>query len=127
MALTQIESLLFGRGCFENTCSTTVACLLPISVYCVKLGDPEIHFNTTDIVDDVKNILEDPQLQQLRSLPRCSPTRLGTFLILLSLDKHGFEILLDGMMDIFPPLESCGGTESDWHKLSRRLMDRLEK
>ena len=37
MALTQLESLLLGYPCSENTCLTTVACLLPISVHCSRL------------------------------------------------------------------------------------------
>ena len=71
VSLTQLESLRLGRARFKNTCLTTVACFLPISVHYSKLGKPEIHFNTTNIVDDLRNILEDPRFQQLRSLPRC--------------------------------------------------------
>ena len=62
-ALSQLKSLLLGRPCFENACRTTVACLLPISVHCVKLEKLEIHFNTTNIVDDIKRILEDTCLK----------------------------------------------------------------
>ena len=127
MALTQIELLLLGHACFEDACSTTVACLLQISVHCTKLKNLEIHFNTTNIVDDFENILEDPLLQQLRSLPRCSLTRLDVYQIPLSLDEHGFEIVLNGMMDIFPSLERCNGFETDWDELSRRLVSCQEE
>ena len=126
MALTQVESLLIGRACFEGTCSTTVACLLPISVHCVKLKNLEIHFNATNIVDDFKNTLDDPRLRRLRPLPRCPLTHLDVFEIPLSLDEHGFEIVLNGMTDIFPSLQSFGGVEPDWDELSRRLAGRLE-
>ena len=125
-ALTQLESLLLGRACFQGTCSTTVACLLPISVRCPKLKNLEIHFNATNIVDDFKNALEDPRLRRLHPLPRCLLTYLDVFGIPLSLDEHGFETVLNGMTDVFPSLRSFGGVGSDWFELSRRLKDRLE-
>jgi len=50
MALCQLGSLLLGHTCSRNTCATTIACLLPISVYCLELRRLEIHFNTTNIV-----------------------------------------------------------------------------
>ena len=47
---------------------TTVACLLPVSVHCVKLEKLQIHFNTTSVVDDLKSIPEVSQFgQPLRS------------------------------------------------------------
>ena len=97
MALTQLESLLLGSACSENTCLTTVACLLPISVHCNKLKKLEIHFNATNIVDDFKNILEDPRFQQLRSLPRCSLAYLDVRQMPLSLDDSGSEIVAKEM------------------------------
>jgi len=45
MLLPQLESLLLKRPCSDNTCATTVACLLPISVHCVKLRVLAVHFN----------------------------------------------------------------------------------
>jgi len=38
----------------------------------------EIHLNTTNIIDDFKNISEDYLFQELRSLPRCTLTHLHT-------------------------------------------------
>jgi len=96
MALTQLESLLLGRACSENTCLTTAACLLPISVHCNNLKKLENHFNTTNIVDDFKNTLEDPRFQQLRSLPRCSLACLNVRQMPLSLDDSDSEIVAKG-------------------------------
>ena len=121
MALTQLESLLLGHACFENTCLTTVACLLPISVHCNKLKKLEIHFNTTNIVDDFKNILEDPRFQQLRSLPRCPLRRLDVYKIPLNLDYYGFDTVVNGMIDIFPSLTSCEGLGESWHGFFRKI------
>ena len=121
MALTQLRSLLLGRTCPKNTCSTTVSCLLPISVHCTKLESLEVHFNTTNIVDDFKNILEDPRFQQLRSLPRCPLTCLDVFRIPLSLDGPGFETVAKGMINIFPSLKYCEGIMQIWDDLSGRI------
>ena len=91
VALIQLESLLLGHACFENTCPGTVACLLTISTYCIGLEKLEIHFSTTNIVDDFKNIQEVPRFEQLRSAPRCPITRLDVYRIPLTLDEPGFE------------------------------------
>jgi len=126
MALTQLEFLLLGRTCYKNTCLTTVACLLPISIHCSKLRKLEIHFNTANIVDDFKNILEDPRSQQLRSLPRCPLTCLDVFRTLLDLDESGFETVVKGMIDIFPSLMRCEGLGRKWHELSEAIADLQE-
>ena len=126
MALTQLESLLLGHPCPENTCLTTVACLLSISVRCNRLEKLKIHFNTTNIVDDFENILEDPQFRQLRSLPRCPLVRLDAGQIPLSLDESGSETVAKGMINIFPSLEFCEGRKQSWYKLSEEIANLRE-
>jgi len=121
IALPRLESLLLGHPCYEDTCATTVACLLPISIHCVKLRKLEIHFNTTNIVDDLKNISEDPRFQELRSLPRCTLTYLRTGQMPLALDEPDFEMVANGMVDIFPSLECCAGAEETWCVISKRI------
>jgi len=123
MALPQLESLLLGHPCSNNTCATTVACLLPISVHCIKLQSLQIHFNTTNIVDDIKNISGDPRFQDLHSLQRCSLPRLDVMKIPLTLDAPGIEIVRSGMVDIFPSVGYftwCGGIWS-WGALNDEL------
>ena len=66
MALPQLKDLILGYPCSNNTCATTAACLLPISVYCVEIGILTMHFNTTNIIDDLKNISGSP-------IPRATP------------------------------------------------------
>ena len=121
-ALPRLKSLLLGHACFENTCATTVACLLPISVRCVQLQTLEIHFNTTNIVDDLKNVSEDSQFQELRSLPRCTLSRLDVYRMPLILEESSFETVANGMLDIFPSLEGCDGLERTWDVLSTRIV-----
>lgn len=124
IALPQLESLLLGRACSENTCLTTVACLLQISVHCVKLEKFKgVHLNTTNIVEDFKNIHEDPRFKQLLSLPRCPLKLLGVYQTPLTLDEPGFETVAKGMINIFPSLRRCDGLESSWDKVSWRLVE----
>ena len=128
MALTQLEFLLLGHPCSKNTCLTTIACLLPISVHCSKLWELEIHFNTTNIVDDLKNTLEDPRFQQLRSLPRCPLAGLSVFRMPFSLDESdGIETVAKAMIDIFPSLGDClYGRDLRWSRLSEEIRELQE-
>lgn len=121
MALSQLEFLRLGHPCSKNTCATTAACLLPISVYCVELEMLEIHINTVDIVGDLKGISEDPHFQELRSLPRSKLSRFEPRLTPLSLDEHGFETVVNGMIDLFPSLEWCEGYGGVWDEVSERI------
>ena len=125
MALSQLEFLLLGHPCSKNACATTIACLLFISVHCVKLQVLEVHFNTTDIVGDLKSVSDDPRFQELRSRPRCMLLRLDVYKTPLTLDGPGFEAVANGMIDIFPSLERCDGTAQnpDWEKLSERIVE----
>jgi len=123
IALPQLDSLFLGHPCFRNTCATTAICLLSISTYCVKLRYLEIHFNTTNIVDNLKTALEDPRFEALRSRPRCTLSCLEVHWLPLTLDESGFEMVADGMADIFPSLERCEGASeySGWRELSERI------
>jgi len=122
MALPQLGYLILGHPCFENTCATTVACLLSISVYCVKLDTLEIHFNTENIVDDLKNISEDPKFRELRSLPKCPLSFLDVSPTPLDIDEYGYKTVADGMIDIFPSLKICKGVgDDDWNEVTKHL------
>jgi len=123
MALTQVESLVLGNPCSKNTCLTTVVCLLPISVHCSKLEGLIIHFNTTNIIDDFRNILEDPRFQRLRSLPKCPLTCLDVYRTPLRLDESDLETVAKGMVNIFPSLTSCEGFERSWDEISGKIED----
>jgi len=126
VALPRLESFCFGRTCRSNTCATTVACLLPISVHCLGLQVMEIHFNTTNIVEDFKGIPEDPRLQHLRSLPRCQLRSLGgCYKMPLILDEPGVETVAKGMIDIFPSLRRPGGGGS-WVELADKIEELRE-
>ena len=121
VALPQLEFLLLGHPCSENACPTTTACLLSISVYCPKLEVLEIHFNTTNIVGDLKNILADPKFEALRSLPRGTLPHLNVYRTPLALNELGFETVAKGMVGIFPSLQHCGGIKGAWGGVNGRI------
>ena len=125
-ALPQLESLLLGDPCRKNTCATTVASLLLVSVYCLKLRELKIHFNTTRIVDDLKNITEDPQYQELCSLPRCTLSLLYIDRMPLALDKPVFEAVANGMIGIFPSLVCCAGLGRGWGEVTEIISELRE-
>jgi len=122
ISLPKLKSLFLGGLCTENTCVTTAACLLQISVHCLRLRDLEIHFNTTNIVDDLKMISGDPRFQELRSLPKCTLLFFDAFSMPLALDEPGFKAVINGMTNIFPCLEYCVGSDPAWIELSERLV-----
>jgi len=124
MALPQLESLLLGRPCSGNACPATVARLLPISVYCLKLKVLDIHFNTVNIVEDFKGVSEDPKLRELRSLPRCALTYLDVGVTPLALDEPVIETVAKGMVDIFPSLQSCHGYRFAWGEVHMKINKR---
>ena len=109
MALPRLNSLLLGYPCDKNTCATTVACLLPISVHCARLLSLEVHFNTTKIVDDLRDISENPRFQELRSLRKCGLWCLDVTRIPLTVNKSDIETVERGIMGIFPNLDRCDG------------------
>ena len=121
-ALPQLESLFLGHPCSNDTCATTVACLLPISTYCVKLRNLEIHFNAINIIDDLRGISEDPRSEKLRSLPRRKLSCLYVYRIPLTLDESGLETVARGMIDVFPSLRSFSGLNDVWGEISGRVV-----
>ena len=125
VALPRLESLTLGRPCFKNTCATTVACLLPVSVRCLKLKSLLIHINTTTIADDFKNISEDHRFEELRRLPRCTLSLLDVWETPLALNEPKFQTVASGMVDIFPSLGRCiwFGESPSWHTLNGRIKE----
>ena len=124
-SLSQLEALVLGWPCLKNSCATTVACLLPISVHCLELQQLMIHFNTTNIIEDLKNISEGHRFQDLRSLPKCTLSTLHVHRMPLALGEPGFATVVNGMVNIFPSLERCVGAPGnfDWRALSRGIAE----
>ena len=81
----------------------------------------EIHFNTTNIVDDSKDISENLRFQELHSLPKCTLSRLDVYRIPLTIDELSLEIVVGGMIDIFPSLGRCERLELIWDEIPSRI------
>jgi hypothetical protein len=105
-ALPRIRKLLLGYPCWLNTCQTTFKSLLVASASCVELTELTLHFNTINIVEDVKSLLEteDPDIQKLRDGPRCGVTSLTVSLAPLTADKPDTKLLAKGLLFVFPAL-----------------------
>ena len=120
-ALPRLVALLLGHPCSHNTCATTVACLLPISVHCVELERLEIHLNTTDIAGDFRNVLEEPRFQKLRHFPRSPLLVLNVFNTPLALEGPDKLVVATGLVDAFPSLLKVDGGRRSWDDLSEML------
>jgi len=105
-ALPRLQRLLLGHPCWSNTCQTTFKGLFTLSTNCVELTELIVHFNTTDIVEDVNALLEEevPNVQTLRKGPRCGVTSLPVFLTPLMVDKPDTDVLAKGLLFVFPRL-----------------------
>jgi len=121
-ALPCLAALYLGFPCSRNTCATTITCLLWISVRCLELEDLVIHFNTANIVEDFKRVSTDLRFERPRSLPRCPLQILEVFETPLTLDEPSLEIVANGMVDTFPSLGCCKGSE-EWQDLSKRIKE----
>ena len=129
-ALPRLRKLLLGHPCWLNTCQTTFKSLLTLSANCVGLTELIVHFNTIDIVEDVKSLLEteDLNVQTPRKGPRCEVTSLPVFLTPLVVDKPDTEVLARGFLFVFPMLESIpvcpggrGAASSEWLRVSTAI------
>jgi len=124
-ALPRLKTLLLGYPCPWNTCVTTVACLLPISIHCAELEELEIHFNTANIAVDFENISKDLQFQALTSSERSSLELLIVHQMPLTV---GWEECLDvgnKLIKIFPSLQNICGSDQRWRDITCNLCTRL--
>lgn len=82
-----------------------------------------IHFNTTNIVGDFKDLSGDSRFQELRSLPRCALRDLDVYRTPLTLSESDLETVANGVVDIFPSLEYCEGCDEAWDEISERIAE----
>ena len=120
-ALPQLTVLTLGHPCSSNTCATTVACLLPISVHCAKLEKLEVHFNTTNITADFESAFQDPKFQDLHKLPRSPLQLLNVHKTPLTLKQPDRPAVVTGLAYAFPSLMHVKGDWGVWDELSEVL------
>ena len=126
-ALPRLKTLVLGHPCPMDLCHTTVACLVTISIHCVKLEVLEIHFNTSQMAAHLEEMsMEEEEEEEEEEEPgqTCNLKTLGVHEMPLVLAVLEEEEVCDGLWNIFPSLECiirAKDSESDWDAISKRM------
>ena len=115
-ALPRLESLRLGHPCSRNTCKTTVASLMSISIHCLDLSILETHFNTQTIVDDMQSLLNGGVGH---NKAKCRLWRILVGYQPLELDSADLRTIAMGFSVIFPRMVQLVGYH--WIGLRRRI------
>lgn len=85
-----------------NTCQNTFGSLLALSMGCLWLRELQIHFNTTNLGEDIKSTFA-----SLRGVkrPGCRLKSFSANLAVLSSSEDS-ELIARGFLGVFPMLES---------------------
>ncbi|KAF9648204.1 hypothetical protein BDM02DRAFT_3129189 [Thelephora ganbajun] len=129
-ALPRLEALDLGPPCPANTCLTTISCFLALSVHCRGLYNSRIHFNTANLVNDIRSLLEDPYFRELRSLPtRCSLKFFfaGSLPFPPGTSDEDVTTIAAGLIDIFPSILSILSHDSPGWMLLRSRVRELQE
>ena len=119
-ALPRLQSLQLRSPCHLNTCKTTVASLMSISIHCPDLLDLQIHFNTQAIVDDMQALLDGGVG---RNKTKCRLRSLLVGIIPLKLDSAGLQIVAKGFCVIFPHMETLENYSHHWSVLRLKMRE----
>ena len=106
-ALPRLEVLMLGFPCSTNTCRTTIACLLALSVHCKGLHQLRMHLDTTNLIGDVRSLSEDPHFRDLASLQtRCclGAFHAGSMPFPHTTSDEDIVTIAAGFINIFPSL-----------------------
>ena len=120
-ALPNLRSVSFGQVCPANSCRTTVSSLLLFSTHSKNLKHLEIHFNTTNLRDDLESMARNPRLRDSYGLPRCQLAQLSVSEAPLPIEEGDYEHVLAGFLDIFPSLVMISGESESWDELASGL------
>jgi len=121
--LPRLESLQLGTPCDSNSCHTTVASLLSISIHCPGLTVLETHFNTLTIVDDMKRLLHGGSG---RGNAKCKLRNLAIGYMSLEVRGEDIETIVVGLKVVFPYLVDFKGFTVRWHRLGSKLRDAFD-
>ena len=93
-------------------------------VHCKRLRGVWIHFNATNLVNDMRFLLEDPDLRGLRELPTRCPLKhfdARRFRFLNETDRD-ITTTAEGSMNIFPSISAIASTSGiGWSMLESRV------
>ena len=127
VGLPRLELLELGRVCAINTCPTTVACFLALSVHCGRLHTLRTHWSTTNLISDIRSLSEDPDFRDLSGSPaRCALTNLHTGSLPFPQDASDEDVtaLAMGLLKIFPCLlRVFSRSEPGWNVLDLRVRE----
>jgi len=116
-ALPRLKTLEFGTPCGLNSCETTVASLLSISVRCLDLTVLSTHFHTLTIVKDTQRLLDEGSG---RGKAKCKLENLWVGFMPLEIRSEDIGIIATGLKAIFPSLTRAG-YEGRWRELRAKF------
>ena len=117
-ALPRLKSLRLGHPCRLNTCKTTVASLMAISVRCLDLLLLETHFNVQTIVGDMQSLLDGGAGH---NKAKCQLRSIFVGDTPLELDPAGLRAVAMGLNVIFPHMTHLVGHTFRWRELRRQM------
>ena len=106
-ALPRLETLRLESPCSSNSCNTTVASLMSISVNCLNLMVLEVHFNTVDIVRDLRLLIDG---SSGHDRPKCKVGGLMVGDVPLDVHEVDVETVAMGFRAILPCLANFIGS-----------------
>ena len=118
--LCRLKSLRLGQICGSNSCNTTIASLLSISVHCLDLTFLETHFNTLTIVGDIQRLLDGGSGD---GNTKCGLPELVVGCLPLEVRGEDIETIVAGFKAIFPCLTNFVDDEGHWYELRSKLRD----
>ena len=121
-ALPRLKHAILGSVCYANSCQTTVSSLVSFSTHCENLGRLEIHFNTTNLRDDLDSISADPRLDNLPPLTKRAPLFLVLSEAPIQISGEDIGPVVTGFLRIFPSLKEFIGDDPALDKLNAWLV-----
>ena len=122
-ALPHLEVAVLGIVCSANSCKTTVTSLVTFSTHCRNLERLEIHFNTTNLRNELESVSTDPRLESLPPLRTRDIFHLSLSSAPYTINEDDVIPVLKGFRRIFPSLTEIRGIGTSWVELNLRLQE----
>ena len=119
-ALPRLKAIQLGFPCNSNLCDATVASLMSISLNCLDLTVLETHFNTLEIVSDMRRLLDGGAG---RGKAKCKLQGLSVGYMPLEAREEDIETIAMGFTAIFPCLVGFLDVDGYWYEVGLKLGD----
>ena len=119
-ALPNLVYLDLGEVCSANSCKTTVASLLIISICCKDLDYLGIHFRTENLLRDFESMSNNPCFRNSSRLSKCGLRSLFLDSAPLGAEKD-YEQVARVFISIFPSVHWIKGIEPGWSMICEEL------